>query len=238
MTWLSAALATVGFCLYFVALTLQSTSLRRMRFAHVEILRSSGAVCPDDFAARVCALLLALSLILIGVAVWDSINVGRSVFILLASFGAILVAIRLLGFLFTHISLIALEIDTDPGSSKFSFAHLRRSPFILGGLALVVLGVAIPAVLDSILWARFDSYRRQQWEALEADAKRNGFRENYRPRTLWSRSGHGARRSSFPPRKWSPAAAVVFSSRDGAASGRAGLSISCGLTTETDIQIT
>ncbi len=120
MTWLSAALATVGFCLYFVALTLQSTSLRRMRFAHVVNFALLRRRVPRQFRARVFALLLALSLILIGVAVWDSINVGRSVFLLLASFGAILVAIRLLGFLFTHISLIALEIDTDPGSSKFS----------------------------------------------------------------------------------------------------------------------
>ena len=184
MTWLSAALATVGFCLYFVALTLQSTSLRRMRFARVANLALLRRRVPRRFRGRVCALLLVLSLILMGFAVWHSINVGRSVFILLASFGVILIAIRLLGFLFTHISLIALEIDTDPGSSKFSFAHLRRSPFILGGLTLVVLGVGIPTVLDSILWARFDSYRREQWEALEADAKRNRFQENYRPRTL------------------------------------------------------
>ena len=141
MTWLSAALATVGFCLYFVALTLQSTSLRRMRFARVANLALLRRRVPRRFRGRVCALLLALSLILMGFAVWHSINVGRSVFILLASFGVILIAIRLLGFLFTHISLIALEIDTDPGSSTFSLAHLRRSPFILGGLALVVLGI-------------------------------------------------------------------------------------------------
>ena len=148
-------LATAGFCLYFVALTLQSTSLRRMRFAHVVNLALIRRRVPRRFRGHVFALLLALSLILMGAAVWHSINVGRSVFILLAGFGAILIAIRLLGFLFTHISLIALEIDTDPGSSTFNFAHLRRSPFILGGLTLVILAVGIPAVLDSILWAQF-----------------------------------------------------------------------------------
>ena len=217
MTWLSAALATVGFCLYFVALTLQSTSLRRMRFAHVVNFALLRRRVPRNFRASLRPLARPLIDIDRRCRV-GSTNVGRSVFLLLASFGAILVAIRLLGFLFTHISLIALEIDTDPGSSKFSFADLRRSPFILGGLTLVVLGVGIPAVLDSILWARFDSYRREQWEALEADAERNRFQENYRPRTLWSRSARGARPSSSRPRKWSPAAAVVFSSRDGAAS--------------------
>jgi len=180
--WENITLATVGFGLYCLALILKSTSLRHLRFARIVDLAQIHRV-PRRYRVWMQDGSLALSIILMGAALWQTINTDRSAFQLLANLAAMLVAVRLLGFFFTRVSLIVIEIETD-SASKLSLTHLRRSPFILGGLALLIVGAGVPPALDGILQARFDSYRHEQRQALEAEANSAGFAQNYNPRTL------------------------------------------------------
>jgi hypothetical protein len=180
--WENVTLATVGFGLYCLALILKSTSLRHLRFARIVDLAQIHRV-PRRYRVWMQHGSLALSMLLMGAALWQTINTDRSSFQLLANLAAMLVGVRLLGFFFTRVSLIVLEIETDP-ASKLSLTHLRRSPFILGGFALLIVGAGVPPALDSFLQARFDSYRQEEWQALVAKAKREGFEQNYIPRSL------------------------------------------------------
>jgi len=180
--WENITLATVGFGLYCLALILKSTSLRHLRFARIVDLAQIHRV-PRRYRVWMQDGSLALSIILMGAALWQTINTDRSAFQLLANLAAMLVAVRLLGFFFTRVSLIVIEIETD-SASKLSLTHLRRSPFILGGLALLIVGAGVPPALDGILQARFDSYRHEQRQALEAEVNSAGFAQNYNPRTL------------------------------------------------------
>jgi hypothetical protein len=160
----------------------QIHELRHLRFARIVDLAQIHRV-PRRYRVWMQDGSLALSIILMGAALWQTINTDRSAFQLLTNLAAMLVAVRLLGFFFTRVSLIVLEIETDP-ASKLSLTHLRRSPFILGGLALLIVGVVVPPALDGILQARFDSYRQAEWQALQANAKLEGFEQNYIPRSL------------------------------------------------------
>ena len=172
MKWLSMTLAVAGLCLFFLALLLKTTALRRLRFARVVNIASVRRRVPRHRRGRVCVLMLVLSSALMGLALWQTLNIDRSIFALLAIFGAILFAVRLLGFFFTHLPLVIFDIEIDPGS-RFSFAHLRHSPFILGGLALVIVGAVIPGSIDGLLHAKFAAYWRAQATELEEWAKKS-----------------------------------------------------------------
>lgn len=212
MDWENITLATVGFGLYCLALILKSTSLRHLRFARIVDLAQIHRV-PRRYRVWMQYGSLALSLILMGAALWQTINTDRSSFQLLANLAAMLIGVRLLGFFFTRVSLIVLEIETDP-ASKLSFTHLRRSPFILGGLALLIVGLVVPLTLDSLLQARFDTYRQEEWQALAAKAKDEGFEQNYIPRSL-KMKGRAQYENEFFSRVLLPGHRVVIQGRAG-----------------------
>jgi hypothetical protein len=180
--WEKVTLLTIGFGLYCLALTFRSTSLKRLRFARIVDLAQIRHVS-RRYRAWMFAGSLAVSVVLMGIALFLTINTDRDAFKWLGYLGAMLAAVRLLGFVFTHVSLIAFEIEIDP-RSKFSFTHLLRSPFILGGLMLVIVGFGVPRALDSLLMARFHSYQLTQWQALDDKAEREGFKAKYEKRTL------------------------------------------------------
>jgi hypothetical protein len=207
--WGSVTLESLGFALFCLALILKSTSLQRLRFLRVVDLAQVRDM-PQHHRARIFAGSLFLSLVMMGVALGQTVNTDRSTFHLLGILGVMLVVIRLLGFFFTKVSLIALEIETD--KSELNFTHLRRSPLIIGGLILLSVGIIAPNVFDNfVLQKRLDAYTKSQWQSLDEDARKQGFKSSlsearsaactspvtdagrqeftYRPRTLITPAG-------------------------------------------------
>ncbi len=206
------ALTTAGFGLYCLALILKSTSLRHLRFARIVDLAQIHRM-PQRYRAWMYVGSLALSIIMMGAALWYTINTDRSAFWMLGSLGAMLVAVRLLGFFFIRVSLIVIEIESDP-ASKLSLAHLCRSPFIRGGLALLIVCIAVPSVLDGKLQERFDAYSQEEWKAFEAEANGQGFKQNYVPHTLKMKEVAQSE-AEFFPRVLLPGHRVVIWGRAG-----------------------
>ncbi len=217
MNWLSLTIVAVGLVLYSLALLMKTTSLRRLRILRLPNLLLIRRRVPQPLRGWVSSALLAGSLLLIGFALWQTINIDRVAFTVVAIFGALLLAVRLLGFLFTHVSLILVDIQLDPGS-RFNLAHLRRSPFILGGLVLVMLGAAVPGALDSILWARFHAFDRGQRILLDAWAKKSGVSEgaggSYRERNL-TVDGDSSSEKQFFSRYLAPGRRILIEGRAG-----------------------
>jgi hypothetical protein len=211
MGWESITLATVGFGLYCFALILKSTGLRHLRFAKVVDL---SAPEQSDASKRtwMFAGALLLSVALMGTALWQSLDADRGTFGLLAILGAMLVGIRLLGFFFTRVSLVVLEIESDP-ASKLSLAHLWHSPLIRGGVALMLVSL-VPIGFDRWVLARLDAWDGAQRTAVEARAQREGFHERYQPRFV-RMGGRGYNEAAFFENVLIPGKRIVIEGRAG-----------------------
>jgi hypothetical protein len=164
--------------MYMLALALKSTSLRSFSFR--DIIKISNISSTASRTKRTVGNgLLLISLALFVWLINHTINSDRIIFFQLLGLGIVLVIIRLSGFLFPRISILGLEIEIDP-DSKFNLLHLRRSPFIIGGVALILLGGLSPLILEGVLHWRFSTYLRAERQTLEQE--RIEFNKKYQKR--------------------------------------------------------
>lgn len=170
---------TLGF--YSVTLVIYSSTIRRVKFGNfIEIDLSSSDISQYRCLLRV--LFTSISIILITISVYININSSRKYFFGLLFFGILLIVVRLATLISRRFSFLGFELELDTNFDPKLF-HASRSSFIVGGVALIIIGL-LPFTIDAGLWIYFKDQQKLEAQKLVLEVSSHKFLATYHQRHL------------------------------------------------------
>ena len=158
MDWGELSFVAIGLSIYSFGLLTKSRSLKHFRLGRLfnitKIRNLSPAVCG---AIQILSFSLSFSLISFGI--WSSTSQTHDMFLYVVIFGVCLIVVRMLGFVYPSISIGIMEIETDPEYS-LTFGNVCRSPFVVGGIILVLLSGGGKYYIDYDYKKRLNAYQQ------------------------------------------------------------------------------